>query len=141
MATKEPESSQRAGFCAVVIAENVSGWLPTVPTRLDSFRAFQANDGVTVAEARKRDGQVMLITAEDVQPLRMRLQPKGTEGNRFPGRIVFRGVGGFNSRAEAYGPFWNRILSPPWLNNGSRSETTTQPFETAMERSHKRIFW
>ena len=73
MATKEPESSQCAGFYAVVISENVSGGVPTVPTRLDSFGTFQANDGVTVAEARKLNGQVMLITAEEVEPLRMRL--------------------------------------------------------------------
>jgi hypothetical protein len=74
-----PDGDERArifSVCWFLRGSNLGecvGGVPTVPTRLDSFGTFQANDGVTVAEARKLNGQVMLITAEEVEPLRMRL--------------------------------------------------------------------
>ena len=65
MALKDPESSQGTGFCPVIIAENVLRAHPTVPTRFDSFRAFQDFYRVVVAKVSKRVRQVLRIACEN----------------------------------------------------------------------------
>ena len=65
MTPKDPESSQCPGFCPVVIAENVLRANPAVPTRLDSFRAFQDFYRVVVAKVSKRARQVLRIACEN----------------------------------------------------------------------------